>query len=362
MNNSDQVKVKIRQSIIDYLKANKKAKREELFAPVLKDLGIDKRKLVDRGPDSQYSIYMSLCGIIINEMVKLNVIMYQENNEIILTPSKIEITKKEIYDYFINKYLTQDERKERGPESKTTIIKATVGNIIKENGAELSDLYSNEDVTAFIQKKLDNNDKFSYLMKSDNPRDFPDTPIGMLLKGHFRKYSSFLKNDLKESEYIKSLNETVIEAISLGGGELFESLSLNLLRKIYESKCEVISATLTGGPDDNGIDGIIEVLDPIGLREKIFIQAKTKYQGREKINEKTIRGFAGTMMAFEADKGIVIANTEFCTSAIEFAKRIKNLILIGKAELLSFLKKFEIGITHDNSNNFIIDYQYFLIK
>lgn len=350
---------KIKKHIIEYLKVNHKSRRDALFGPVMAKLGLSKEQLADKSGDGIYSRYKSICGSTINELVKLNILHY-EDKDIFLTAPSVPFDQKAIKEFFLSKYLTDEEKKDKKQGSKLNNLKSILGGVIRKYQHEI-ETRTKEEAIDFIQGKLEDSDKIRAKISDFlNLNSYPITPLGNRLRKQKEVYGSLLNNKITREEYEIELSRAIMELISIAGGEFFEKLSLNLLKTVYAGS--VISDRLTGGPDDNGIDSELIVKDPLGIIEKVVVQAKTKYNEIASINVKVLREFIGVMTAYSADKGVLIANTDFHKLTIALAKKCNNVILIGKQELYELMTKFKVGVIMDKNQNPLIDDQVFMME
>lgn len=347
---------KIKIYIIDYVKGAGKTLRDDIFEPVLKRLGLSPDEMKNKSGDSDYGRYKSLTGTVINELVRLNVIHY-EGKDIVLTE---EFDANALREHFLNKYLTEAEKKVKKPQSKVNTLKSILGNTIKRYKSDLKNKTLAESID-YINDKLQESDKFkSFVLDFLKLDSYPFNPLGNRLRKQKETYGDFITGKISEDDYQHELIRAIMESISIAGGEFFERLSLNVIKAAYGDS--VISEKLTGGSDDNGIDSELVVRDPMGFYEKIIVQSKTKYNEISSINVKVLREFIGVVTAYRADKGILICNTEFHKLAETLSKKCHSVLLIGKKELFAFMKKFKIGIKYDYNGNPLVDDDTFLIK
>lgn len=98
---------------------------------------------------------------------------------------------------------------------------------------------------------------------------------------------------------------------------LFERMVLELLLKMGYGGAIKEAGSVTGGPGDEGIDGIIKE-DKLGL-DVIYLQAK-KWDGP--VGRPEIQKFAGTLLGKKATKGVFITTSSFTKEAEEYAKSL----------------------------------------
>ena len=351
---SNEYTSKIQEVIIAYLENKGKALRKELFQPALKVFNLTSKDLKDRKPGGKYSIAASKAGIVINEMVSLGLLIYQDDY-LVIKHQALKTNAKEMIEYFSKKLLTEDELKERGPESKINVIKSLIGNIFKQKSG--LDLKSREEVLDIIQIEIDKSKKVKdKLYNTQQEEKYPITPIGNLLREHKNKYLSLKQNKMTLDEYNQSM-VNIIGQLFGQAEEFFEVFIFQLIKKIYGKS--IIKEKFLAGPDDDGVDCEFEIKDQFGFKEKLIIQAKTKKSDKN-LNVKVLREYLGVMMLKQAQKCVIITNSNFNKTALQAAKNIHSVSLIGLEKLFSFMVQHQYGIIKDEQNVLLIDDQLFL--
>ncbi|HHU43397.1 MAG: restriction endonuclease [Bacillota bacterium] len=339
-NNKEQLpsRERMKKIILSTVK-DKTWSRRELISKVIKRCGFTPEQLKDTSTDSISTRLKSFAGTVINELVGEKALSLTQDNKIELPPKK-KLENKEILEVFINKYLTDEEKKDRTPGGKRNTLNAVLGNILKKKKKEIDKA---DDVVEYLDKQLINNSTvYEKIIKHS---DYPETPLGNKLRFLNEKFNECKRGALPKENYRKILNQSVLECLSLAGGEFFERLCLSLIKKGYGDR--VVNDKLTAGPDDKGIDGIVYIKDEMGFDERVFIQAKTKRK-KGYIPLCEIREFLGVMIAEKATKGILISNSNYHKETIKFADKVDNLILINQKKLLELMQKHSIGIIQQN--------------
>ena len=175
---------------------------------------------------------------------------------------------------------------------------------------------------------------------------YPDSPLGKALEGADDKFQEYKAGKLTKDKYLAALRRALTRAISEAGGEFFEQLSMKLLLAVYGDT--VTRNELTAGPDDNGIDGKLYIQDPVGFKETVFFQSKTKLNERAYVSVKVVREFLGVMTAWGATKGILITNSNFHRDTKSFAAKRGELMLIDNARLLDLMFAHGVGVRRDD--------------
>ncbi|EKF9069552.1 restriction endonuclease [Vibrio cholerae] len=121
----------------------------------------------------------------------------------------------------------------------------------------------------------------------------------------------------------------------------FEQLLIELLLAMgYGGSGEGMAHTL-GKSGDNGVDGVINQ-DPLGV-DQIYIQAK-RYADGNNISAGDIRDFFGALNLKKAQKGIFITTSDFTPSAVQTAKDLgMRIVLINGKELAKLMLRYNIG-------------------
>lgn len=179
----------------------------------------------------------------------------------------------------------------------------------------------------------------------DSPTDFleeidPEEKINI----GFKQIKSALIQDLKE----RLFDITPAK---------FELLVLDLIRALgYGGVNEKLEHT--GQSGDFGIDGIVH-LDRLGL-DKIYLQAK-RYKQDNKISSRQIQEFFGALKGRNATKGIFLTTSSYQDSAIEYAKKVSDtLVLIDGNKIAELMIESEVGVSAKRKITIpVIDNDYF---
>ncbi len=245
-----------------------------------------------------------------------------------------------------------EELKDRSCESLNTRLKSLTGVVINEMLAAGTVVLSEDKVLSLPtpveeKKALTRTQKRRAARKraaarANSTPKYPDTPIGKLLDAADKKFEDCKAKKISQKQYLSFLKRSVTAAINEAGGEFFEELSMKLLIAVYGDS--VVSNELTAGPDDNGIDGKLSVVDPAGFKETLFFQSKTKLNERAYVSIKVAREFLGVMTAYGATKGILITNSNFHKDTRAFAAKRPELMLIDCARLFELMLKYGVGV------------------
>lgn len=119
----------------------------------------------------------------------------------------------------------------------------------------------------------------------------------------------------------------------------FERLVVQLLVAMgYGGNVRDAGAAL-GRSGDNGIDGVVKQ-DALGL-DKIYLQAK---QWTGNVGSQEVRNFSGSLTYHKAGRGVLLTTAGFSPSAVETARQIGNIVLIGGEQLAELMTEYGVGV------------------
>ena len=166
--------------------------------------------------------------------------------------------------------------------------------------------------------------------------------------------SNFLDNDnvtpeeILESAHkdiLTDLADELLEKVKSCSPEFFEYLVLDLLLKMGYGSSREDAGKVIGRSGDGGIDGIINE-DRLGL-DIVCIQAK---RWENPVGRPTIQGFAGSLEAVRAKKGVLITTSKFTQDALDYIKHIeKRIVLIDGYALAKHMIDFNVGVSIANT-------------
>lgn len=159
--------------------------------------------------------------------------------------------------------------------------------------------------------------------------NYPNTEIG---------------NCLRDASEADDVFPYFIKAFNIKGGEFFEAYCVRLLESYFTKFYTLRSSKLTGGPNDNGIDGIMEIEDSLGYREKLHIQCKVRVTSQVTVKE--VREFFGAMSSEKGSRGLFITNTTFHHEANKFFAKNHNLVAVDKHKLFELASLCQYGILY----------------
>jgi len=166
-----------------------------------------------------------------------------------------------------------------------------------------------------------------------------------------------LGNILLEARNGGDLFECFISAIHVKGGEWFELFAVRLLSEYYRQCGKTLEeASVTGGSEDGGLDGILEVTDWLGFRERILMQMKNRYA---QITPKDVREFYGAVCAEQGSRGVYVTISTFHPEAWKLIHRVDNLVGLDGKKLFEIAKLCRFGI-RDHGSRLALDDDLFL--
>lgn len=144
-----------------------------------------------------------------------------------------------------------------------------------------------------------------------------------------------------------------LDTIHSLGGYFFEEYTVKLLERYYTMLgYNVVRAERTGGSEDGGIDGILEVVDQFGFEEKILIQCKNRTSSNT-VTTKEVREFYGSVCAMGGTRGIYSTTTRFHCEAEELLHSIPNCVGIDGDAIFRIAKKTGYGIKTVNGEDIV---------
>lgn len=360
----------ITEALINFYKHRGARPQAEFFKPGLDSLKLTKEEMNDHQSNGLYAKYRALTGTIIKELIVAGTIEVKIPSQIDLvsdtdflkkaptvkkvdkSPLKILKERQElIVQTIAEKYLTSEEQKS-GP--KINKLKSYVGDKRQASKIENGTF---KDVIEYVEKWFAKNEKIVILPPKNGSRNYPNTGIGKCLNRQYQIYLRYLNRNIKKEEYLKEFENSLISAIHILGGEFFEKLSLDVVKKVYGDRLVPNSDQLIGGTNDHGIDAKLEITDEFGVCDIVYIQSKIGEKG-----EKAIREFVGALTIENGHKGIFVTAGSVSTQNrkyFESRNRARKLSIIGREELLTLMIKYHVGIKMEKQD-IIIDDDYFL--
>ncbi len=138
------------------------------------------------------------------------------------------------------------------------------------------------------------------------------------------------------------LAQSLLERIEQQSPRFFEKLVIDLMVKMgYGALVGSHAGMHTGGPGDEGIDGLINE-DKLGL-DVIYLQAK---RWKQTIGRPEIQKFVGALQGQRARKGVFVTLGKFTQDAEAYVKSIEpRVVLIDGEYLARLMIEHDLGVS-----------------
>lgn len=138
-----------------------------------------------------------------------------------------------------------------------------------------------------------------------------------------------------------ALKKELLELVSKMDPFKFEQLVVDLMVAMGYGGSREEAAQVTKASGDEGIDGVINE-DRLGL-DVIYLQAK---RWQQTVGRKEIQSFVGALAGQQAHKGVFITTSDFADTAIAYAKKVpQKVILIDGNRLADLMIQHNIGVS-----------------
>ncbi|WP_198668958.1 restriction endonuclease [Homoserinimonas sp. OAct 916] len=139
----------------------------------------------------------------------------------------------------------------------------------------------------------------------------------------------------------QEFGEELLERLRGSHPDFFEQAVVDLLLAMGYGGAEQRGKRI-GGPNDEGIDGIIDQ-DALGL-DRIYVQAK-RYKDGNNIGRETIQAFVGALHGFGATRGVFLTTSAFTPAAVDYSRSVQSrVILIDGQRLVALMIKYRVGV------------------
>lgn len=314
-------------------------KRNVVVKRCLDKINFSKDDLKDKSTRGKLNICKSILGNAIEELVKNELVKVDENYllyvEVENAPEEIKLddtVKNTILRLLKDKALTKKEL----IASTCEQVRRNVANLTKDEQMLSCDTGRLLSVLVKEKQVVRANNKYLLVTKTDSETKNSKTkPV----KTHVVTAKMFF-------DKLKSI-----------ASERFVNYSIELIAKFLENNSyKVISRNNIDGPDDGGIDGIIEAEDGFGYKQTILIQVKHREKDTKYIPLAEVREFYGVIAAEDsATKGLFITNSTYHSDTLKYAKKCKQkyFLLIDKKNLFDYAVKCHYGIVKKGESSFI---------
>ncbi len=330
----------VRNLIFKELDCPDRLRRKALIEKVIIALGFSQEEINDRRTGSQVVRAKSRIGMVLSGCMKSGYISESEIGYLSLIGcGSLKVSREMLRDFVIS------QLEQKSGMSKNELVSAAE---IKYGADKTVCDKDNNELRNSICKVIERLEIEKHILRSGNgyrtatDRKYPNTELG---------------SALRSAAHGGNLKECFLEAVHTMGGEWFEIFAVELLANYYKTSGKtVITASVMGGSDDGGIDGIIDTEDWLGYREHILMQMKNRYAV---MNPKDLREFYGAVCADNGSRGVFITISRFHEQAWKFIQKVDNLTGIDGDKLFEIACKSGIGLIKVNGK-FVIDEDLFL--
>lgn len=329
----------IKKLIFELLSSNPGLRRKELIELCISHFDFTLAEYKDLSSSSAVVLTKSRIGTLLTAMLRENDITENEIGQMF-----VKTTIREILDH--------DDASEYLLSILSSSKPLTKQRIYKMAEAEFRPL---NDTSNSVRALMG-----SALARLEREKRVIHTESGYLLPPESQFPNTELGYYLNKSKSTDDLFNCFINAVHIKGGEWFEIYAVELISLYYKQICgkTVTAASVCGGSNDGGIDGVIETTDWLGFREKTLMQMKNR---RAVMTSKDIREFYGAVCAEQGSRGVFITISSFHKDAEALIEKVDNLIGIDGEKLFEIAKLCKFGIIEEN-NKLVLDETLFLNK
>lgn len=308
-----------------------------LIENTLNELGITESDKIDTSTESKYTLYKGIIGTVLAELNK--------SDKIVVSGSKnkqmISLLKEEKE---VKKTSNKKETKKQTKVEKKEVNEKKVNEDFIESVVDQYDTKISDTLDKMKKEQLNVQRKFNEVQKS-NVLDF----ICHSRKAH---YSS-----------------------------VPEMLAAHIIAKLYGVTLD--NALLQGGANDNGIDAVVVVKDPLGFpSKKVAVQMKCYENSDKGCTPNEISKLYGDMARLGFRKGFMVTTGVFDEKAIQkqftdergtyvhvakyhdlnfdFGSHERMIICIDGKTLVNYMIEYKLGVLVSDEGNIVgIDREYF---
>lgn len=332
----------VKKLIIDCFIAKTEWYRKPLINTVVKNLGLSEEIVKDKSYNSIFTKCKSLIGSVITSMINDGHLYLNDKKLLVLLKDIKVIVQEDDVKNYIGSLLKKQPLSKKEINSLCIKYYKADKTETKEDDNELKQI-----ISQILKSSVNDN----ILKLENNMYSFVSSNTGLDCK---------IQNVINESK-IEEILPSLRKAISIKGGEFFEALSVKVVSEYFKyTKNTIIEAKVTGGSEDNGIDGIIEFTDTLRKNTRILMQAKVRTNNQVTLKE--VREFYGAFKSQKADVGIFITNASYHREAIKFSKTMNDLVLIDGEILLELCMLTNTGIIKNEDNTTVLDEKIFVYE
>lgn len=315
--------------LLQQLRSTPDLRRKELIEHCVSKLGFNTEELLDTSVSSPVVRAKSRIGMVLSGCIKSGYISESESGKMQCTGREGRVISREAARDYVIALLEHS-----GPMPKGKIYAQAE----KDFGTDKTpDRKDDNDLRSVLGKVISRLEDEKHIVRTNNgyrlalDRRYPNTEMGSCLR---------------RAAHGGDIEECFLDAVHIKGGEWFEVYCVELLDNYYRSSGKtVLTAAVTGGSDDGGIDGVIKTEDWLGYRETILMQMKNR---RAIMSPKDIREFYGAVCAEKGSRGVFITISQFHREALKLIDRVDNLIGIDGSKLFKIACQCSHGIVYNN--------------
>lgn len=315
----------IRRLIFVQLGDKTDLRRKALIESCILSLGYTEEQLGDHSTGSEVILAKSRIGTVLSAAMRSGYILEDDIGFLHLNPEEIHYISKDRGKDFVVSALEQN-----GPLTKQQIFRLAEKAFGTDKTPDNKDDMDLRSVLGKVIVRLEQEKHISITNGKiclTHDSAYPNTELGSYLR---------------EASLGGDLEKCFLRAVHTKGGEWFEAYCVDLLTKYFLS-CgkEILSASVTGGSNDGGIDGDISTSDWLGYRERILMQMKNR---NAIITTKDVREFYGAVCAEKGTRGVFITISQFHYEAQRLLDSVDNLIGIDGHRLFEIAAKCGHGL------------------
>ncbi len=326
----------IRSMLFESLSSDTEIRRKQLIEAVIKKIDFNASQLGDNSPGSELVSAKSRIGMILSSAMQSRYIVEDELGYMSLNSAEIKyISKYQCRDFVVSAL-----------EGGKSYTKQELFRMAEEHfcDCELSGEEKNLQLRSVLGQVLARLEEEGHICRCTDR---------ISLAHDLRYPSTELGCYLREAALGGSVEKYFLKAVHTMGGEWFELYAVELLEK-YFKKCgkTIISAAVSGGSNDGGIDGIINTEDWLGFREKILMQMKNR---NAVVTPKDVREFYGAVCAEQGSRGLYVTISSFHPEAQKLMDKADNLIGIDGRRIFQIARKCRYGLRFEKGKLCIDD-------
>lgn len=329
----------LRQMLLRTLEQTPRLRRKALLEQCAAQMDFTSEELADQSLSSPVVRSKSRMGAMLTRMIRTGDVIESESGFLTVERTPGAILEQDRAEEFVLRCL-QDGK----PWQRHQIFSQADRDFRPENKQAEGDLHSVLGQT---------------IQRLEREHRIQESPKGYTLPVSQYPYTE-LGYWLQEAKNGADLCECFLHAIHTQGGEWFEAYAVRLLSEFYRKTGRTVTnAYVTGGSNDGGLDGVIELTEWMGFRENILMQMKNRYAT---ISPKDVREFYGAVCIARGSRGIFVTISNFHSEAKKLLEQVDNLIGVDGRRLFEIAKFCSYGIVSREGGGFMLDEAVFLGK